>query len=306
MDIRQLRYAVRIGETGHLRKAAEAEFIAPSAMSLHVRRLEEELGVELFTRTPAGVTPTLAGQHFITEAATLLSDLDALGQGTRAVGSRRRELVIGFFGGAVNELTHTIFDGFVTGLPDHDLRFVELSLAEQFDGILHAEVDVALMCLPVDDERLSVVPLFDEPRFVAVSQRSALADADELTCADILDEEYAVPVTRVPGWWSSYWALDDVRGEPGRVGARVATVAEALAAVAYSRSVDTVPASTSRRFSSPGVTYRPLRDGGMTTTGLVSRAKNNDAVLARLSQIASTVVAEMIGAVPDARVAAAA
>ena len=52
MELRQLRYAVRVAQTRHFGRAAELEHIAPSVLSTQIRRLETELGVELFERGP--------------------------------------------------------------------------------------------------------------------------------------------------------------------------------------------------------------------------------------------------------------
>lgn len=65
MELRQLRYFVRIIETGSMGSAAQDLDIGVSALSQQMSRLENELAIRLLQRTSRGVTPTNAGLAFI-------------------------------------------------------------------------------------------------------------------------------------------------------------------------------------------------------------------------------------------------
>ena len=58
MDITQLRYFQMIAETGSLTRAAQQLHISQPAMSAMLKKLEEELEVELFDRTPTASIST--------------------------------------------------------------------------------------------------------------------------------------------------------------------------------------------------------------------------------------------------------
>ena len=64
MDIQQARTFLEILATGNFQAAAERLFVTQSAVSLRVKRMEEELGQTLFTRSKAGAQPTPAGEQF--------------------------------------------------------------------------------------------------------------------------------------------------------------------------------------------------------------------------------------------------
>lgn len=78
MELRTLRYFQAVLEAGSLTRAAGALFIAQPALTAQIKKLEDELGAQLFERSHAGVTPTPAGLQLYEDARRLLSDADAL------------------------------------------------------------------------------------------------------------------------------------------------------------------------------------------------------------------------------------
>ncbi len=76
MELRQLRYFVRIVETGSMGSAALDLNIGVSALSQQMSRLENELAIRLLQRTSRGVTPTSAGRAFYSQAQLALRHAD--------------------------------------------------------------------------------------------------------------------------------------------------------------------------------------------------------------------------------------
>lgn len=76
MELRQLRYFVRIIETGSMGSAAQDLDIGVSALSQQMSRLEKELAIRLLQRTSRGVTPTNAGLAFYSQAQLALRHAD--------------------------------------------------------------------------------------------------------------------------------------------------------------------------------------------------------------------------------------
>ncbi|HBD1865869.1 TPA: tricarballylate utilization LysR family transcriptional regulator TcuR [Salmonella enterica] len=76
MELRQLRYFVRIIETGSMGSAAQDLDIGVSALSQQMSRLENELAIRLLQRTSRGVTPTNAGLAFYSQAQLALRHTD--------------------------------------------------------------------------------------------------------------------------------------------------------------------------------------------------------------------------------------
>ncbi len=74
MDLRQLRYFIASAEEGNMGRAARRLFVVQSALSRQVRKLEREIGGDLFIRTARGVTLTAVGEAFLPRARRTLAE----------------------------------------------------------------------------------------------------------------------------------------------------------------------------------------------------------------------------------------
>lgn len=77
MDLRQLRYFVKVVECANITRASEALHIAQPAISQQMRNLEQDMGMQLLERSAQGVVPTAAGQTLYRHAVDLLRQADA-------------------------------------------------------------------------------------------------------------------------------------------------------------------------------------------------------------------------------------
>ena len=78
VELRQLRYLEAVARHGHFTRAADELHVAQSAVSHQVRRLEQELGVELLERTTRSVELTAAGRVAVARAQAALAEADGI------------------------------------------------------------------------------------------------------------------------------------------------------------------------------------------------------------------------------------
>jgi len=96
MELRQLRYCVAVADRLHFTRAAQDLHVAQPALSQQIRRLEAELGLELFARTSRSVALTQAGEAVVARARRILAEADAIEQDVEALrGLLRGRVVIG-------------------------------------------------------------------------------------------------------------------------------------------------------------------------------------------------------------------
>lgn len=78
MKEENLRYILAIYHAGSINKAADELFISHQSLQRTLQKMEREMGIMLFKRTPKGVTPTLEGQVVLEQMKKIIEDYDVL------------------------------------------------------------------------------------------------------------------------------------------------------------------------------------------------------------------------------------
>jgi len=199
MDIRQLRYFVRIAETGGFGKAAAELRIAQSALSYQIRQLEQELHVTLFDRHRTGVSLTEAGRAVLERANAVFQELNAL----RADASAHARYPSGQVSFAAppsvaRVLAPQVVERFRTLYPDVRLAMREASREFLPGLILQLQVDLVLLYEMPNSPQLTATPLLYD-RLCLVGSPALPQPPPEVTLAEIADLPY-VMTSMTFGW----------------------------------------------------------------------------------------------------------
>lgn len=84
VSLSQIRYFVAVAEEGNVGRAAQRLHVAQPPLSRHIRALENEIGAQLFERTPRGMTLLPPGRVFLDHARSILAAVDRAVVATRA------------------------------------------------------------------------------------------------------------------------------------------------------------------------------------------------------------------------------
>jgi len=170
MELRQLRYLVRVIELGSISRAALDMDLVQSALSQQISRLESELSTRLLQRSPKGVIPTEAGLAFFREAQLVLRHAE---QAARAAQQSRLSgsVSVGMAPTTAAVLGLPLLRAMRERYPDVRLHMVE-SLSGHLTSMLNArQLDLAMLFDTQAGRRWSVMPLLEEKLFLIRSRR---------------------------------------------------------------------------------------------------------------------------------------
>lgn len=167
MDLRQLRYFVAVAERGGFGTAASALNVAQSALSRHIRMLEEELGGALLVRGARGVSVTESGKVLLDRSRRLLASLDDIKAEVR---TENREPSGTVRLGAPSSLADIFYAPlarqFAARFPRVQFELSEGLTEEMTDRLLRGEIDIALVSAPQPNDHLDYETLVVEQVFV--------------------------------------------------------------------------------------------------------------------------------------------
>lgn len=136
MELRHFRYFLAVGEALSFTKAAARLRIAQPALSRQVQDLEEEIGVDLFKRSPRGVTLTAEGKLFLAEVRELLKRIDESVVKVRELArGHYGDLHVGYASSFTVELMPPAVAAFEKQFPRVNLVLHDVSRAELIEGL---------------------------------------------------------------------------------------------------------------------------------------------------------------------------
>lgn len=191
MEIRQLRYFVAVAEELHFGRAAQRLHIAQPAVSQQIGRLERELGLALFDRSPRHVRLTDAGARMLAEARAVLAATDgAAAVAAELAGPRPATLRLGTSPGLGTRVAAVMDRLGASGIAvELDARPVAAQLAAVRSG----ELDAALVRVGAPRPGLRAVRLWSEPLRAALPAAHPLAGRDRVRLDELADLPARIP-----------------------------------------------------------------------------------------------------------------
>lgn len=157
-----------VARLGGMNRAAGELNTVQSNVTGRIRRLEDELGVELFERRSRGVVPTAAGERLLPYAHRALRLFEDARRAATDDGTPAGPLVVGSLETTAALRLAPLVGAFVAAYPDVDLTLRTGTTAEMIDAVVADRVEGAFVCGPVDHPQLVVEPVFRE-ELVAVT-----------------------------------------------------------------------------------------------------------------------------------------
>jgi LysR family transcriptional regulator, hydrogen peroxide-inducible genes activator len=186
MNLRDLDYLVALAETGHFGEAAARCNVTQPTLSTQIRKLEQTLGATLFERGQRRVVPTATGRLVIAQARLVRDEVARLREIARAgTDPLAGPFQLGVIPTAGPYVLPRLLPALTGGHPDLRLHLREDVTQRLVERLRGAELDAAILSLPVDEPDLELAPLLEEPFVLALPEAHPLAAASALSENDL-------------------------------------------------------------------------------------------------------------------------
>ena len=281
VEIRELRYFAAVAEELHFGRAADRLRMTQPPLSRAIQRLEQRLGVELFSRDRRGVRLTKAGEVLLEEASNVFDAATAAVQRTRRTVDFGARPVLVTKAGASHELLRHLLDTYAAQPDAVEIEVVLCEVGEQRQVLRQGRADVALVHSPYDVfDEFNSQEMVTESQVAIVPRGHPLALRPQLT----VDEVSAVPDLPI-----ARWPRHDGSYPPGP-GPEVHTQSKIAQQVSLGRALLVIPES-SRAWQWPDHVAVPVLDAPLVTTLLAwptsTRRSRLDGLIQAAGEIAS-------------------
>lgn len=193
MNLRDLQYLVAVADHRHFGRAAEASFVSQPTLSAQIKKLEQELGVELIERQPRRILLTPAGAAIVEHARAALREAGEI----REIARQRRQpesttIRIGLFPTLGPYLLPHVVPAWKARFPDLELLLVEAKTDDVLRGLADGSLEIGVVARPVTSGHLHEEPLFSEEFVLAVPGSHPLAGGSEPVSTSVLAGEHVL------------------------------------------------------------------------------------------------------------------
>jgi LysR family hydrogen peroxide-inducible transcriptional activator len=164
MNLSELRYIVALAQQRHFGRAAESCFVSQPTLSVAVKKLEDELGVQLFERGGHDVRVTSVGERVVEQAKRALEAVESVRQ---AAQSGKDQLSSPLRIGAIYTIGPYLFPDLITNLselaPDMPLMVEENFTSVLTEKLKQGDLDIIIISLPFQEPNILTLTVYEEP-----------------------------------------------------------------------------------------------------------------------------------------------
>lgn len=209
MELQQIRYVMAVAQHQSFTKAADALSVSLPTLSEQVRRVEQGLGIALFSRTTRRVGLTAAGHVFVDHASRLMADFAALREAVQRQAEVPEGVIkLGMPPGVAPSQLWPILAQFGKDYPGIRIGFVETTYPQLVKNLHDGSIDVSILSWPSNEtpSDLTFIELARERTALVVSPNNALSGRQDAVA--VRELEHMPLVTFVEGYSLRTIALD--------------------------------------------------------------------------------------------------
>lgn len=185
VTLRQLRYLTALARHGHFRRAAEDCAVSQPALSMQVRELEREVGVELVERRPGEAVLTETGREVAARAGHILAAVRDLVDVARHRDPLSGQLKLGIIPTLAPYVLPRVLPRLQAAYPGLRLEVRETQTRLLIDELSRGDIDCVMLALPADGPDVETFALFNDPFLLALPANDPLPARKRVAVNDV-------------------------------------------------------------------------------------------------------------------------
>ena len=217
LELRHLRSFLAVAEELHFGRAAKRLHMAQPPLSQQIRRLEDELGVELFDRGGRPIRLTSAGTAFLEEAQLAIRHADRAVQRSRRAVEGKSHVTVGATFWALSAIVPAVLRRFRAVVPRVTLDLITSAPPDLVESLEHERLDVSFVAFAEwsagRGRALRAEPLLEEPMMAIVPEDHEFAGRAAVSLEELAGESFVTfSHAVVPGLVNQQMAAFSARG----------------------------------------------------------------------------------------------
>lgn len=188
MELYQIEYFLAAAKYLNFTKAAEAINVSQPSLSIQIKRLETELGVQLFVRTARSLVLTVFGNEFIPYAERIMKEIkDAKVLFEQYISADKGHISLGAFNGSQYFGFIDIISKFVNTYPNINFSMRQAECFEILSMLMNYEIDVAFLSDYNEAEGIIFYPLYNDYVVILFERDHPLANRKSVSLDEIVE-----------------------------------------------------------------------------------------------------------------------
>jgi len=262
MELRHLRYFVTVVEEQSITKAAEKLFIAQPPLTRQIKKLEEELGIDLFEKGSRPLKATEAGLYFYQHAVQILTHAAQATTMIKKINSVNTSVKIGYVSSLLYGLLPQIIYLFRQKNPDIQVELIEHGTKDQIEALKLGKIDLGFGRLRISDPAIKRILLRKEKLKLAIHKNHHLTRFIDqgIYLSQIIDEPiFSYPATQKPNFSTLIQSIFTDLGLVPKDMVEVREIHMALGLVSSGEGICLIPESASD-IGMKNLVYIPILD----------------------------------------------
>jgi LysR family hydrogen peroxide-inducible transcriptional activator len=258
MEMHQLRYFVAVAQTGNFSRAAERCHVSQPSLSQQILKLEHQLGKPLFQRLGRRAVLTDPGRLLLDRASAILAAVDDAERRLRAGDvTHGGRLAVGVIPTIAPYMMPRTLERFAHRCPKIELTVWEDVTQNLVTAVVNGELDLAIVALPIADNRLDAETLFSEPLFVALAADHPLSRRRRITIQNLADQRFIL-LNEMHCLGEQVLSFCRANECQPQIACRSAQIATIQALIALRQGISLLPDMARRADRSRTLVYRPI------------------------------------------------